>query len=181
VVGSLTPALGHAAVSRILSMRRGRPADVSPPPPPEDVGRPAATPAETLGIELPPDAPGATAAEPARAPSDLERLQAHLYNALARLERDGLTPNQSESLDANPYLEGAHKGERIDKFSKESIADDRTLRHLVITPRFQFGPDFIDPINNSWYDITTLRQWPRHEKKYGPQFGQGTPLFYGDK
>jgi hypothetical protein len=122
-----------------------------------------------------------TAAEPLSTPSTLERLRAHLDNALARLERDGLTQSQRDSLRDNPYLEAAHRGERIDTFVKETIANDENLAHLKITPRFQFGPDIYDDINKVWYDITTLKQWAAHEKKYTPGFGQGTPLFYGGK
>jgi hypothetical protein len=115
------------------------------------------------------------------APSTLERLQRHLDNARARLERDGLTEDQTASLKNHPRLEAAHKGERIDTFAKKSIAEDESLRHLLITPRFQFGPDFYDPINKVWYDITRSGQWAGHVKKYTPGFGKGTPLFYGDK
>jgi len=105
----------------------------------------------------------------------------HLGEAHARLQRDGLTKNQKRSLNDHPGLEAAHRGERIDTFAKKSIADDESLRHLIITPRFQFGPDFYDPINKVWYDITKIGQWAGHERKYAPDFGRGTPLFYGDK
>jgi hypothetical protein len=88
---------------------------------------------------------------------------------------------KKNSLNYRPGLWAAHRGERIDTFAKETIAQDASLRHLVITPRFQFGPDVYDPINNVWYDITTVGQWPRHVSKYSDKFGAGTPLFYGDK
>jgi hypothetical protein len=123
----------------------------------------------------------ARAAAPASTPSTIEQLLMHLDNARVRLEQDGLTPNQEDSLKYYPRLEAAHKGERIDTFAKESVAKDESLRHLIITPRFQFGPDFYDPINNLWYDIMTRGQWGRHARKYTLGFGQGTPLFYGDK
>jgi hypothetical protein len=78
-------------------------------------------------------------------------------------------------------FEAAHRGERIDSFAKETIGKDENLQHLVITPRFGFGPDIYDPINKVWYDITTPGQWASHVRKYTREFGQGTPLFYGDK
>jgi hypothetical protein len=121
------------------------------------------------------------AADRASTPSTLERLQAHVNNAYALLEQEGLTAAQKKSLEYYPYLEAAHRGERIDTFAKRSIAEDKYLTHLKITPRFQFGPDIYDPINNLWYDITTLQQWPLHEVKYAERFGRGAPLFYGDK
>ena len=121
------------------------------------------------------------AAGRASTPGTLERLQAHLDNALARLERDGLTEARKRSLKYYPQLEAAHRGERIDTFAKETIATDEYLAHLKITPRFQFGPDIYDDINKVWYDVTTLKQWAAHERKYTPGFGQGTPLFYGGK
>jgi hypothetical protein len=114
-------------------------------------------------------------------PSTLESLLKHLQDAVARYGREGLTKNQKRSLGANPRLEAPHKGERIDTFAKKSIAADESLRHLIITPRFQFGPDFYDPINKVWYDITTIGQWAGHEQKYAPNFGEGIPLFYGDQ
>jgi hypothetical protein len=124
-----------------------------------------------------------TTAESAPEPelTTVERLQMHVDNAHARLERDGLTEGQEDSLKLHPRLEAAHKGERIDTFAKETIADDKALAHLVVTPRFQYGPDFYDPINKVWFDTTTRGQWPSHVKKYALKFGAGTPLFYGDK
>jgi hypothetical protein len=151
----------------------------------------AASTAEKSAMEAALQA-GRTAAEPAlqaarttaeSAPrlTAVERLQMHVDNAHARLEREGLTEGQEDSLKLHPGFEAAHRGERIDTFAKETIAKDESLGHLIITPRFQFGPDFYDPINKVWYDITTRRQWPSHVKQYTDQFGQGTPLFYGDK
>jgi hypothetical protein len=96
------------------------------------------------------------------------------------LEREWLTKAQRASLSDRPGLEGANKGDRIDSFAKETIARDENLGHLIITPRYQFGPDIYDPVNKTWYDITTREQWPAHEEKYTPGFGQGFPLFYGD-
>jgi len=94
----------------------------------------------------------------------LKRLLVHVDNAHVRVDQNGLTKNQLESIKLNPRLEAPHKGERIDTFAKETVAEDEYLAHLKITPRFQYGPDFYDPINNVWYDITTLKQWLRHEK-----------------
>jgi hypothetical protein len=121
------------------------------------------------------------ATEGASIPSTVERLLVHVDNARIRLNQDGLTPNQLKSLEFKPGLEAAHKGERIDTFAKETVAKDEYLAHLKITPRFRYGPDFYDAVNNVWYDTTTIKQWPRHQKKYSDEFGQGIPLFYGDK
>jgi hypothetical protein len=92
-----------------------------------------------------------------------------------------LTKNQRRSLANYPNLEAAHRGERIDTFAKKTVALDTNLQFLKITPRFQFGPDFYDPVNKLWYDPTTPGQWAGHEQKYTLGFGQGTPLYYGDK
>jgi hypothetical protein len=180
VVGSLVPAAGHGAVNRILSMRGGRAADVPPSEPPsnpESATRSAGASTEISGSAAPleVEAPAATES------SDLKRLRAHLDQALARLDIDGLTQKQKDSLDAYPHLEGAHKGERIDTFIKESIADDDALQHLKITPRFKFGPDVYDLKNKIWYDVTTQNRWEAHETKYKLKFGQGIPLYYGGK
>jgi hypothetical protein len=122
-----------------------------------------------------------TAAESAPTLTTVERLQMHVDNAYARVGRDGLTDRQKLSLKSNPRLEAAYKGERIDTFAKETIADDEGLAHLLVAPRFRYGPDFYDPINKVWFDTTTRGQWPNHVKKYALKFGEGTPLFYGDK
>jgi hypothetical protein len=72
-----------------------------------------------------------------------------------------------------------HRGERIDTFVKEAVAKDPSLGHLKITPRFKFGPDFYDPINNEWYDVTTIGEWNSHVGRYTLGFGRGIPLLYG--
>ncbi len=121
------------------------------------------------------------AAKGALAPGTLERLQVHVDNADARLGEVGLTPNQLKSLERRPGFEAAHKGERIDTFAKETVAKDKNLAHLKITPRFRYGPDFYDPVNKVWFDATTIKEWARHQKKYADEFGNGIPLFYGDE
>jgi hypothetical protein len=92
-----------------------------------------------------------------------------------------LTAAQKDSLLYRPYLEAMHRGERIDTFMKESVREDKSLNFLKITPRFEFGPDYHDPINGVWYDATTPGQWRAHENKYDVGFGRGISLFYCDE
>jgi len=84
----------------------------------------------------------------------------------------------TRSVAFNPNLALAFAGERVDTYAKESVARDPSLSHLIIPRRGQPGPDFSDPANNTWYDITTARDWPSHVQRYTPTFGQGFPLFY---
>ncbi len=121
------------------------------------------------------------AAPPVPPPTIPERLLAHVKDARVRVEMGGLTEAQRRAVARHPRLEAAYKGERIDTFAKETIVNDENLPHLIITPRFQFGPDVFDPINRVWYDIATPRGWARHERKYSHSFGRGIPLFYGDQ
>jgi hypothetical protein len=106
-------------------------------------------------------------------------LLRHLDDAQARLKQAGLTAAQKASLKNRPWLEPMHRGERIDTFVKETVAKDASLDHLKITPRFRFGPDFCDPVNNVWYDVTTIGEWKAHEGRYTLGFGRGIPLLYG--
>jgi hypothetical protein len=109
--------------------------------------------------------------------SILAQLQTHLGNAIARFGQEGFTPNQAAALAENPNLGAAFRGSQIDTFFKESVSADANLSHLQITPRFKFGPDIFDPVNNVWYDVTTPAQWLSHALKYTPGFGHGVPLF----
>ena len=94
--------------------------------------------------------------------------------ALDTFEAKGLTPRQARRVAVNSRLEPAARGERLDTFFKQSVLSDPRLQNLVVTPRFRFGPDVIDPVTGRWYDVTTPGHWPAH-LKYGPG---GVPLLY---
>ncbi len=110
------------------------------------------------------------------AESETALLQGHLENAISRFNAEGFTEAQSEALLNHPNLEAAFRGDRIDTFFKESVANDPALQHLELTPRFKFGPDVFDPATQRWWDVTTPKQWGAHTSKYW-LFGEGTPLF----
>jgi hypothetical protein len=171
-----------------------RPPAASAPPPPSRASLPppsqpspgAPSPSSTGQAAIGPRLPGtlagtapAVAPAPQSASTTRDGLLRHVADAQARLKQVGLTFAQKASLKYNPWLEPMHRGERIDTFAKESVAKDPSLRHLKITQRFEFGPDFYDPINNRWYDVTTIGQWDSHEGRYTLGFGQGIPLLYG--
>jgi hypothetical protein len=161
--------------------RTSLPPPTSPPPsasPPPLLGQ-GATSQRPSGTPTGP-APSQSVAPSAQSPADtLDGLRRHVVEAQARLDQVGLTAAQKASLKYNPWLEPMHRGERIDTFAKETVAKDKSLGHLQITPRFKFGPDFYDPINKVWYDITKIGQWKGHEGRYTLGFGQGIPLLYG--
>ncbi len=101
-------------------------------------------------------------------------LAHHTANAVERLASEGLTQGQARAAALDPSLTARFVGERIDTFVKESVANDPAL-NLNITPRFQFGPDFMDPATGRWYDVTTPGEWVSHVNRYGPG---GIPVFY---
>lgn len=47
----------------------------------------------------------------------------------------------------------------------ELVKNDPSLKHLK--SKYTNGPDFVDPNTNAWWDMTTLKQWDAHVKKYG--------------
>jgi hypothetical protein len=116
----------------------------------------------------------------AEADSMLARLRSLLDDAIERFDEDGFTRAQAGRLSTNPELEPLFRGERIHTFFQEYVAEDPFLMEqgIQVTPRFQFGPDVYDAVNNFWWDVTTPDQWYLHVGKYSPVFGQGTPLFY---
>jgi hypothetical protein len=148
------------------------PLAASPPsvPSPPSAGRPSGTPTGSA----PAIGPTAQTVSTTR-----DGLLGHLGDAQARLKEVGLTNAQKASLKYNPWLEPMHRGERIDTFVKQTVAEDPSLKHLRIAPRFKFGPDFYDPVNNVWYDVTTIGQWKNHEGRYTLESGRGIPLLYG--
>ena len=129
-----------------------------------------------LSSELPPGCGGAwqrSVAEFFVAPTTESLLQGHVDAAVERFGAEGLTPKQLAAVAKNPNLEPAFTGERIHTFFGESVGADPALQHLELTPRFQFGPDVIDPLTGRWYDVTTPGQWPAHVLKYEEQKGSG--------
>jgi large repetitive protein len=106
------------------------------------------------------------------------QLQLKLDFAFERFGQQGFTKAQQAALLTNPGLEAAFTGERIDTFFKESVQADLNLKQLLVTSRFQFGPDIYDSVNNVWYDVTTPDEWLAHLTKYTQGFGFGIPLFY---
>jgi hypothetical protein len=109
----------------------------------------------------------ANAPPPADATGQL--LLQHVEDAIARFEIDGFTPEQEQALIDHPELESAYRGERIDEFAKQAVADDPKLSHIIVTPRFFRGADFYDGLMSKWYDITTAKAWKAHVEKYGPE------------
>jgi hypothetical protein len=133
----------------------------------------------TAGLQLGGVAAGAgVAGAAAEGMGETAILGEHLESAVTRFGSEGFTANQAARLAENPNLEAAFRGERIDTFFKQSVADDQRLNHLEITPRFQFGPDVFNPATNTWWDVTTQGQWGAHVGKYSGQFGAGVPLIY---
>lgn len=108
------------------------------------------------------------------------RLYDHLAKAMARYEEEGLTEAQIEAVAKEPGMESLFRGERIDFFMRESVAEDPWLSEtLESTPRGQFGPDFYNPSTSVWYDVTTLGQWGAHVAKYSVMFGRGVGILFG--
>jgi RHS repeat-associated protein len=115
-----------------------------------------------------------TAADPVE-----DALLTHLVRAVDQLKQQGLTRAQRTALTRRPHMEPLFRGERIDHFVRESVRRDPALRHLRQTPRGQRGPDFIDPRNGRWYDITTPGAWRRHVDRYAPNWGpDGVGIVY---
>ena len=108
----------------------------------------------------------------------------YLAKALDEVAREGLTPAQLEALDENPGLECAFRGERLDTAFKQLVQTDieeglsPSLKNLMMTPRFTFGPDVFNPYTGQWWDVTTSAQWAAHDAQYSSAFGFGNPLTY---
>jgi hypothetical protein len=113
------------------------------------------------------DSPGA------KADTTFDALMEHVTQAQKRFYAEGFTEAQTAAIEKAP-TEAARSnararfyGERMDTMVKESIAGDRRLDHLGVSEIKQPGPDFFDPANDTWYDITTASSWDAHVKKYG--------------
>jgi hypothetical protein len=134
-------------------------------------------------IQANPQAPGQLPAMPnlkGMTPSRLRSIQQtfnalmeHVMRARERFNEEGFTPNQTGMIMRAPtetarnVIRAREYGNRIDAMVKESISGDRRLDGLGVSERYQRGPDFFDPLNDVWYDITTLRSWAQHVRDYG--------------
>jgi hypothetical protein len=58
------------------------------------------------------------------------------------------------------------------------VSADPALDNLMVTPRFEFGPDVFDPMAGRWWDVTTIGDWAKHVGDYSDGFGRGIPLIY---
>jgi hypothetical protein len=110
--------------------------------------------------------------------SETKLLQVHLDAALARFATEGFTARQKAALAKRPGLYGVFRGERIDTFMRQSVAQAGGIPGVYMTPRGAFGPDFYSPTRNIWWDVTRQGQWAPHVFKYNPSYGYGVLLKY---
>jgi hypothetical protein len=105
-----------------------------------------------------------------------------LSRAIQRFNIEGLTPAQSLAVAEDPTAFPGLAGSQIDGFFKaeveSAISTGEMPGSIQVTPRFKFGPDVYDTESGRWWDVTTPGQWRRHETKYTPGYGSGSPLFY---
>jgi RHS repeat-associated protein len=98
-----------------------------------------------------------------------QRLQKHVNKAVKIVDNLGdeaLTVRQYRAVQRNPNLRPMYRGNRIDVMTRNFVKNDAKLRHLK--SNYTNGPDFVNPANNNWWDITTKAQWQKHVDKYGP-------------
>lgn len=96
------------------------------------------------------------------------RLQRYADEAARKVE---LTKAQDMAARRNPRLQPAFYGERVDAAVRQSITQDEFLTAKgSLTPRGQFGPDYISNTGR-WYDVTTPASWPAHVARYEEAFG----------
>ena len=57
------------------------------------------------------------------------------------------------------------RGNRIDVMARRLIEKDANLSHLQ--SNYTRGPDFVNPKNGQWWDMTTPNAWNEHVKRYG--------------
>jgi hypothetical protein len=69
------------------------------------------------------------------------------------------------------------KGQVIDKAVKQAVEDDPSLSNISIPKQGVYGPDFYDSSTKQWWDVTTEKNWPVHDK-YTAQYGSGTKIIY---
>ncbi|WP_022892598.1 RHS repeat-associated core domain-containing protein [Agromyces subbeticus] len=107
------------------------------------------------------------------------RLRAHHQAGVRMFESGGikLTNGQQRAAASYPYLRKAFQGYQIDKWVKQSVANDPALKGVGITKPGQAGPDFYLKGGNQWWDMTAQGQWSIHTRRYG-NWGEGTGLFW---
>lgn len=105
------------------------------------------------------------------------RLSQHLEFAINNYS---LSPKQIAAGAKYPNLLKAYTGSAIDKTFKAQVLADNFLSNykVDVTGLFKFGPDVYAKSYNTWWDVTTVKQWNAHVNLYQPQFGTGIPLFY---
>lgn len=100
-------------------------------------------------------------------------LMEHVQKAQEKFAEEGFTENQTRAIERQSTqeqrdsLRAMYYGDRIDSAVKSSIVNDLRLNNLGVSEIKQPGPDFYNALNDTWYDITTARDWARHVKKYG--------------
>lgn len=106
-------------------------------------------------------------------------LQEHTDAAVARFDAGeiSLSDSQIAAAKENGNLYEMFRGDVLDSEIKNTVARDPRLPDLWISRRGEFGPDFHDVNTNTWWDITTPKQFQAHLDKYNFPFGQGIGLF----
>ncbi|WP_108246747.1 RHS repeat-associated core domain-containing protein [Muricauda brasiliensis] len=96
-------------------------------------------------------------------------LQRYVTRAAREVDALGdaaFTAKQLQAIKRNPNLRPAFRGNRIDVRARQLIKKDSEFNNLI--KNYSRGPDFVDPSNGTWWDITTPGAWERHVRKYGP-------------
>lgn len=96
-------------------------------------------------------------------------LQRYVTRAAKEVDALGdaaFTAKQLQAIKRNPNLRPAFRGNRIDVRARQLIKKDSKFNNLK--SNYSRGPDFVDPNNGTWWDITTPGAWERHVRKYGP-------------
>ncbi len=107
------------------------------------------------------------------------RLRVHADRAASDYESGAIKMSgaQRRAADLNPRLEAPFRGQVIDSAVKNSVRNDPQLSQLWVSRSGEFGPDFYDVDSETWWDVTTPRQWQRHIDQYSEGFGWGIDLF----
>lgn len=101
--------------------------------------------------------------------SQTTELRALTSEAAAEVDSLGMatfTARQQRAIISHPNLQAAFRGSAIDRRVRAAVQNDPFLRQLQGSPNR--GADFIDPYSESWWDMTTPAQWPKHIQQYGP-------------
>jgi hypothetical protein len=100
--------------------------------------------------------------------STTTRLQTYVTRAANEVDALGdaaFTPKQFQAIERNPNLRPMFRGNRIDVMARRLIEKDANLSHLQ--SNYTRGPDFVNPKNGQWWDMTTPNAWNEHVKRYG--------------